>query len=120
MERPLQRREKILSALFIGIGVLHFLRPQRFDSIVPPQMPLTPRQATYWSGAAEIAGGVGLLLPQTRPAARWGVMALLLAVFPANIYMAQYPEKFGVPRWVTWARLPLQPLLMWWVHRLGR
>ena len=47
-------------------------------------------------------------------------LALLIAVFPANVYMAQQPQKFGVPAWVAWARLPLQPLLFWWVLRAGR
>lgn len=105
---------------FIAIGALHFLRPQFFDQIVPPGTPLSPRTATLLSGAAEIAGGVGLLYAPTRPAARWGLLALLAAVFPANIYMAQYPENFKVPRGVVLARLPLQPLLAWWVYRAGR
>ncbi|GAA5438771.1 hypothetical protein ACFQDE_05985 [Deinococcus caeni] len=66
---------------------------------------------------AEVLGGLGLLHPATRPAARWGLLALLLAVFPANVAMAQSPERFGLPGWALWARLPLQPLLMWAVWR---
>ncbi len=120
MTRDLKPSEKILAASFVGMGLLHFVRPAAFDQIVPPATPMTPRQATQLSGVTEIAGGIGLLLPTTRPAARWGLLALLLAVYPANIYMAQRPEKFGVPSWVTWARLPLQPLLMWAVYRAGR
>ena len=74
---------------------------------------------TLISGAAEVAGGLGLLLPATRPAARWGLALLLVLVFPANLDMARQPEKYGLPAWTLWARLPLQPLLLWWVLRAG-
>ncbi len=111
----------LLSAVFISAGTLHFVRPQLFDAIVPPGLPLPARSATLISGAAELAGGVGLLLPATRSAASWGLAALLVAVFPANIYMAQHAEKFApTPAWALWARLPLQPLLIWLVWRAGR
>lgn len=109
-----------VAALFITAGVLHFLFPRPFDRIVPPGTPLAPRTATLVSGAAELAGGLGLLHPATRTPARWGLVALLAAVFPANLYMARYPERFGVPRSVALARLPLQPLLMLWVWQAGR
>ncbi|TSA87375.1 hypothetical protein FNU79_04905 [Deinococcus detaillensis] len=111
----------LLAAVFISAGTLHFLRPRIFDSIVPPFVPMPPRTATLISGAAELAGGLGLLHPTTRPAARWGLMALLLAVFPANAYMAQNAEEFKpLPAWALWARLPLQPLLAYWVWMAGR
>lgn len=109
-----------LAAAFTITGTLHFLVPQIFDRIVPPGLPLGARAATLISGAAELAGGLGLLHPATRPAARWGLLALLVAVFPANLYMAHEPQRFGVPAWAAWARLPLQPLLMWAVWRAGR
>ncbi|PNY80492.1 DoxX family protein [Deinococcus koreensis] len=109
-----------LSALFVLAGSLHFLRPEVFDGVVPPGTPMSARTATLLSGAAEILGGLGLLYPGTRPAARWGLLALLIAVFPANVFMAQQPEKFGLPAWALWTRLPLQPLLMWAVWRAGR
>ncbi|MFC6592821.1 MauE/DoxX family redox-associated membrane protein [Deinococcus lacus] len=112
--------EKALAALFIGTGLLHFIRPQNFDQVVPPATPMPPRQATLLSGAAEIAGGLGLLHPATRPLARTGLIALLVAVFPANIYMAQHHRRFPLPRWALLARLPFQPLLAWWVYRFGR
>lgn len=110
----------LLAALFMAAGAMHFLRPEFFDRIVPPGTPMSPRTATLLSGAAELAGGLGLLHPRTRQAACWGLLALLVAVYPANLYMAQAPEKFGTPAWVVWARLPLQPLLMWWVWKAGR
>ena len=111
----------LLAALFIGAGVLHFLKPQGFDRIVPPGLPIPSRTATLLSGAAEIAGGLGLLHPATRPAARRGLLTLLVAVFPANVYMALEADQFRpLPAWVLYARLPLQPLLMWAVWRAGR
>lgn len=109
-----------LGVLFVTTGTLHFLTPAVFDQIVPPGTPLSPRAATLLSGAAELAGGVGLVWPVTRPAARWGLLALLVAVFPANVFMAQHPERYGLPAWALWARLPLQPLLMWAVWHAGR
>ncbi|AKH16559.1 membrane protein [Deinococcus soli (ex Cha et al. 2016)] len=110
----------LLSALFVTAGTLHFVTPGFFDRIVPPWVPLTARQATLISGAAELLGGLGLLHPHTRLAARWGLLALLVAVFPANVWMAQDPGRFRVSSWVAWGRLPLQPLLMWAVWRAGR
>ena len=123
METPARRPDlptALLGGFFLFAGVMHFLKPQVFDRLVPPGLLLPARTATLVSGAAEVAGGVGFLLPATRPAARLGLLALLVAVFPANVYMAQEPQKFGVPAWAAWARLPLQPLLFWWVLRTGR
>jgi uncharacterized membrane protein len=108
----------LLAVLFVGAGVLHFLRPETYLRIMPPALP-APRLLVLLSGAAEVAGGLGLLLPATRRWAAWGLLALLLAVFPANIYMLQTHEQLHLPAWVGWARLPLQPLLMWWVWRAG-
>jgi uncharacterized membrane protein len=75
------------------------------------------------SGVAEIAGGLAVLHGRTRPLARWWLIALLLAVFPANIHMAINPEQIrgldldSVPRWALWARLPLQAAAIAWVWR---
>ena len=103
--------------LYIGAGALHFRHPEPYVKIVPPFIPW-PLTMVYLSGAAEIAGGLGLLAPPLRRLAAWGLAALLIAVFPANIYMAvahvqvtQHP----LPDWTLWARLPLQLLLIWWV-----
>lgn len=108
----------LLAALFVGAGLLHFLRPETYLRIMLPALP-APRLLVLLSGAAEVAGGLGLLLPATRRGAAWGLLALLLAVFPANIYMVQLAEQLHLPAWTLWARLPLQPLLMWWVWRAG-
>ena len=69
------------------------------------------------SGAAELAGGLGLLIPQTRSAAAYGLIALCLAVWPANWYMALAADRYATlaPAWALWARVPLQLPLMWWI-----
>jgi uncharacterized membrane protein len=108
-----------LAAFFSFAGVMHFLRPKPYESIVPPPFP--KKESVAISGVAEVLGGVAVLHPATRRAGRWGLLALLVAVFPANVYMAVSPEKVPgahkIPRWALWARLPLQPLAMLWVWR---
>jgi len=88
-----------------------------YKAIVPPGLP-SPRALVAISGVCEILGGVGVLLPATRAAAGWGLIALLLAIFPANIYMASDAARFHrvAPAWALWARLPLQFILVWWVY----
>ncbi|GAA4501540.1 DoxX family protein [Hymenobacter ginsengisoli] len=105
-----------LALLFVSAGVLHFIRPVVFERIVPPALP-APRLLVLLSGVAEVAGGLGLLLPASRRWAGWGLLALLVAVFPANVYMVGLADELHLPAWVLWARLPLQPLLMWAVWR---
>jgi uncharacterized membrane protein len=109
-----------LAAMFSFAGTLHFLRPRPYEAIVPPPFP--KKESVAISGVAEIAGALAVLHPATRRAGRWGLLALLVAVFPANVYMAVSPEKIPgvdgkIPRWALWARLPLQPLAMLWVWR---
>jgi len=105
-----------LALLFVGAGLLHFAHPETYLRIMPPALP-APRLLVLLSGAAEVAGGLGLLLPATRRLAGWGLLALLVAVFPANVYMVGLASALHIPAWVLWARLPLQPLLMWAVWR---
>ena len=105
-----------LALLFVGAGALHCIEPEIFARIVPPALP-APRLLVLLSGAAEVAGGLGLLRPATRRGAAWGLLALLVAVFPANVYMVQLAGQLHIPAWVLWARLPLQPLLLWAVWR---
>jgi uncharacterized membrane protein len=109
-----------LAATFSFAGALHFLRPRPYEAIVPPPFP--KRESVAISGVAEILGAVAVLHPATRRTGRWWLIGLLLAVFPANVYMAVSPEKISgmgnkIPRWALWARLPLQPLAMLWVWR---
>jgi uncharacterized membrane protein len=116
---------KALAAFFTGIGTLHFVIPRSFEAIMPPSIP-RHREAVIVSGVAEIAGGAALAHRRTRGFARWWLLGLLVAVFPANIHMAVNPEQVKgldlnrIPRWTLWARLPLQPLAMLWVWRATR
>jgi uncharacterized membrane protein len=116
---------RALAAFFAFTGTMHFVIPRSFEAIVPPAVP-DARAAVALSGAAEIVGGVAVLHSRTRRFSRWWLLALLLAVFPANIYMAVSPEQIKgldlnkIPRWALWARLPLQPLAMLWVWRATR
>jgi uncharacterized membrane protein len=108
----------LLGAFFVGSGVNHFVIPRAYQAIVPPSMREDAARLVTISGVAEIAGGVGVLLPRTRRLSGLGLIALLAAVFPANLYMARAPERFPrIPRWALYARLPLQPLMMHWAWR---
>jgi uncharacterized membrane protein len=105
-----------LAALFLVAGVFHLANPRFFLPIMPPWIP-APMAGIVISGIAELLGGVGLLIPvrEIQHAAGWGLLLLLVAVFPANIYMAVAHVRInGFPSndWVSWARLPLQPILM--------
>jgi len=102
-----------MSILYTSAGVAHLVRPDPFVHIVPSYLP-APHLLVLLSGLAEIAGGIGLLYPPVRRAAAWGIVALLLAVFPANVWMAQKPGLFHIPAWILWVRLPLQGLLIAW------
>jgi uncharacterized membrane protein len=110
-----------LAAFFAFTGTMHFLRARFFEAIVPPAIEARKREVVAISGAAELAGAVAVLHPATRRFGRWWLLALLLAVFPANVHMAVNPEQIRgldldrIPRWALWARLPLQPLAMIWV-----
>lgn len=100
---------------------MHFVAPAFFLQIMPPWVP-NPGAAVALSGVAEIAGAVGLLLRATRVAAGWGLIVLLLAVFPANIHMlvqARATDASALWQALCWLRLPLQPLMMWWVWRVA-
>jgi uncharacterized membrane protein len=106
----------VLAVLFVGAGVMHFVKPRLFERIVPPALP-APRALVLVSGVAEILGGIGLLVEPLRLWAGWGLVALLIAVFPANLYMAREWERFEslAPRWALILRLPLQVVLIAWV-----
>ncbi len=90
--------------------------PHTYEQIVPPFLP-AHRALVVMSGAFEVLGGLAILLPATRKAATWGLIALLIAVFPANVYMAVDAGAFAnvLPAWALFARLPLQFALIWWV-----
>ena len=107
----------LVAIAFIGAGANHFRSAEFYRRIIPPQFP-APSALVVISGLAEIAGGIGLLIPRLRCAAGWGLIALLIAVFPANVYMAVVRDRFAdlhLPGWAFWARLPLQGVLVAWV-----
>jgi len=112
----------VLAAVFIGMGVLHFLPgPARgMAAIIPPSLRRrgipSPLVLVYFTGLCEVAGGIGLLLPQTRVTAAFALVVFLIAVFPANAYAAQHPERFGrlaIPFWPRYfAQLVLIALVL--------
>jgi len=113
-----QRIGLVVAAICYALaGTLHFVKTDAYLRIMPPYIPWHVFMVRA-SGICEILGGVGLLVPQTRRPAAWGLVALLVAVFPANIYMATNPLEAGaesIAPLLRWGRLALQPLLIWWV-----
>ena len=113
-----------VAAFFVFAGAMHFVRPRAYEAIMPPYVP-HHREAVQASGIAEIAGGLAILHPGSRRLARWWLLALLVAVFPANVHMTLHPDEVAkkgvpadrIPAWLLWARLPVQPLIMLWVWR---
>ncbi len=111
-----------MSAFVIVAGTLHFLSPAPFIKIVPDYLP-APALLVYVSGFFEILGGIGLLIPPLRRAAAWGLVALFIAVFPANVNMAVNDIVLqGIPHipLLYWLRLPLQAVLIAWAWWLSR
>jgi len=117
----------VMSVLYVVAGVMHFVAPELYVRIVPPFLPF-PLALVYISGVAEVALGVGLVFERTRRYAAWGIIALLVAVFPANVYMATSGVVIeGAPEAIAdrsdaarWGRLPLQAVLVawaWWYTR---
>jgi uncharacterized membrane protein len=112
----------LLTVFMVGAGVNHFLSPHAYVAMMPAMLP-EPLLLVQISGVAEILGGLGLILPATRRYAAWGLIALFIAVFPANLNMAINHLPLGpyrVPSWALWARLPLQVLLIWWASSFTR
>ena len=110
-----------LAIFFVAAGALHFIVPDYYLAIVPSYLS-APRALVALSGVAEIAGGVGLLIPRLRQVAGVGLMLLLVAVFPANIEMLRQARARSGPSWVEavlWLRLPLQVLLLWLAWRVS-
>jgi uncharacterized membrane protein len=119
LKRPLLY---VMGPAYVVAGVLHFVVPQLYVQIIPPVLPAA-LALVYLSGLAEVAVGVGLLVPRTRAYAAWGTIALLLAIFPANVYMATSGVAVegitggGEPSMaVRWGRLPLQGVLILWAY----
>lgn len=117
----------VMSLFYIVAGVMHFVAPKVYARIIPPQLP-RPLSLVYLSGIAEIVLGIGVVIRRTRRRFAWGLIALLVAVFPANVHMAtsnRVPDAVpdwadGIARGALWARLPFQGVLIlwaWWYTR---
>lgn len=113
----------LVSVFFCFVGISHFTNPEFFVAIVPPYLP-APLSLVYVSGLFEILGGLGVLLPQTRRLAGYGLIALLVAVYPANVHMALNPDQFpDISPAALYARLPMQFVFaaaVWWAIRPER
>jgi uncharacterized membrane protein len=108
----------ILALAMIGVGITHFTSPEPFVRIVPAALP-APLALVYVSGIAEIAGGVGIMIPALRRTAGIGLIALYVAVFPANLNMALNHLPLGndpMPTWALWMRLPFQIVFIAWAY----
>ena len=105
----------LFAGLFIVAGVGHFVSTDFFVKIMPPSLPYH-RELVWLSGAIEVALGIMLLAPRTSRLAAWGLIALLIAVFPANIYMYQHADLFPFPPITLLLRLPAQGLLILWAY----
>jgi len=107
----------LLAAFFVVGGILHFVFPAAYASIMPAWLPWHAALVAV-SGVCEIAGGLGVLLPHTRRAAGWGLILLSLAVLPANLQMLLNYDAAQAPLWqqgLLALRLPLQVPLIWWI-----
>jgi uncharacterized membrane protein len=107
---------------FVFTGISHFIMPDKFMMMMPPFLPF-PLLLIYVSGFFEILGGMGLIIPKTKRAAAFGLVLLLIAVFPANIYVALNNTQLGGYmnyQLYQWVRLPLQIALILWVLWFAR
>lgn len=120
LELPPQRSRTIallaLSVFFVAAGVNHFLRPAFYLTIMPPYLPMH-LELVYLSGALEVLGGVAVLVPRIRAGAGWGLIAVLVGIFPANVHMAVNPDLYpDLAPLALYLRLPVQGLFIWWAY----
>jgi len=116
-----------MGATYVVAGIAHFLAPKRFAAAIPPAFP-RPVGLVYLSGIAEILLGIGVAIPRTRRPSAWGIAALLVAVFPANVHLARgevlndfVPDRLvGPARLAALIRLPFQGVLIGWALRYAR
>jgi uncharacterized membrane protein len=103
----------LLTLLMVGAGTMHLINPGFFLKIMPPYLPFQ-QEAVLLSGLFEIGLGLLLQIPRFTRTAAWGIIALLIAVFPANIYVYQHQDLVPAPPIIHFLRLPLQALLIVW------
>jgi uncharacterized membrane protein len=114
-------RARLFAPVFVFAGILHFVIPRTYESIVPDWLP-APRALVYASGVAEIAAGAALMHSRTRRLGGLLSIATLVAVFPANVHMALNPGRYRVPggRLALYLRLPVQALFIAWARAAAR
>ncbi len=108
----------ILAVFFTVAGANHFISPATYLPMMPDYLPWH-LALVYASGVAEMAGGIGICFPNWRRLAGWGLIALLVAIFPANVHMLTNAVPLNgknIPEWILWVRLPLQAVLIAWVY----
>ena len=107
----------LMGGFYVFAGTMHFVKPRMFIKIIPPYFP-KPKLLNAIAGMFELVFGLGLLFEPTRSISAIGIILLLLAVFPANIYMYQNDKAaLGLPKWARILRLPLQFLLIYWAFQ---
>jgi uncharacterized membrane protein len=120
MKHPLRTVGLVVQSLFyVAAGINHFWHSRTYVAIMPPHYS-HPLLLVQVSGAAEILGGIGLLVPTTRRVAAWGIIAMLLVYLDVHLFMATHPERFApLPVWALYARIPLQFVLVAWAYAFG-
>jgi uncharacterized membrane protein len=115
MSRTKAVSKYLLAIFMVGAGTMHFVRTEFYVKIMPPYLP-SHRELVYLSGVFEIVLGVSLLIPRLSRLAAWGIIALLIAVFPANIYVYQHQDLVPAPPIFHFLRLPLQGVFLLWAY----
>ena len=116
-----QRLAVVMGSFFALAGIMHFVSPGFFDDIVPPWLPPSERFWTYLSGIGELVVAAMVLRPSTRRKGAYALIGVLIAVYPANLYMVwDWRNESGAEQFVSWARLPLQFVLIWLALRIAQ
>lgn len=106
----------LMASLYFMAGLNHFRVPRVYIRMIPSSFP-NPKMLNLLSGTAEIILAILLCIPALRSFAAWGIIALLIAVFPANIFMlTDKKASLGIPKWILLFRLPLQLVLIYWAY----
>ncbi|NRT15178.1 putative membrane protein [Flavobacterium sp. 28A] len=106
----------LMAFIYTLAGINHFRNPRMYQKIIPDYFG-NPKLLNVISGIAEIILGIALLIPVLSNYAAWGIIALLIAVFPTHIYMYQNPKaRMGLPTWILLLRMPLQLVLIYWAY----
>ena len=106
----------VMAIIYILAGINHFRVPRLYVKMIPSALP-APKSLNMISGTAETLLGILLCIPAVSAFSAWGIIALLITIFPANVYMfTNEKAAMGLPKWVRLIRLPLQLVLIWWAY----